>query len=509
MQKGLILFTILVIIFAIPRGFDISDEGVYALLAVPSQKNIAGIFNYDLFFKLFYKITGLEFGLIGLRILRLITCLIAAASLTIFWGNFAPKEKNKPSVFLISLFGVLGSYGFLAQTLSYNSINLMCGCLWLGLISRQKFTSSALILLGITLALLLYSKITVCLVLSVLTLGILSWNIDRKEWIKIPIFLSLPLVLMELIFYFTLGESGLLRSIAAQEMLGYRPDYNFSLIIKYTIVGVFWSSIVVCPFFLSGYLRRLDSNFSKPVFVISLIVLFMTSFFTKITDEVNHVLLFGTLAVLGYLIGSASLSKLSLRQGGYLMLLVAFPFILHFGSNFYFLRLGIHYWAFWLFAILLVVRINQINEKIIFQRLLPVFTLILVFNGLSLYAFDNYRYFEETTSFEYRSGKFIRIPFDQSEIYTELKNEIARSGKTGILPIFRNPGLAYMIGETHPKTPGIWSSHQFDYFYPDSEDISVIFFNGTFDFPFEQKFWREGKTFKFSRDETITIFWKQ
>jgi hypothetical protein len=509
MQKVLVLFTILVIIFAIPRGFDISDEGVYALLAVPSQKNIAGIFNYDLFFKLFYKITGIEFGLIGLRILRLITCLIAAASLTIFWGNFAPKEKNKPSVFLISLFGVLGSYGFLAQTLSYNSINLMCGCLWLGLISRQKFTSSALILLGITLALLLYSKITVCLVLSVLTLGILSWNIDRKEWIKIPIFLSLPLLLMELIFYFALGESGLLRSLAAQEMLAFRPDYHFMIIVKYTLVGVFWSLLVISPFFLAGYLSWIKSWYSIPVLVISICAFLIISYLTKMTDEINHILLFGTLGVLGYQIGNTSISKMNFRQVGFLALLIVFPFILHFGSNVYFLRLGIHYWVFWIFALLFIMRLNNLKEKIIFQFLLPVFTFILIINGISLYAFNYYSFFQETASFEYRSGKHIRIPLSQSEIYTELKNEIARSGKTGILPIFRNPGLAYMIGETHPKTPGIWSSHQFDYFYPDSEDISVILFSGTFDFPFEQKFWREGKTFKFSRDETITIFWKQ
>jgi hypothetical protein len=66
-----------------------------------------------------------------------------------------------------------------------------------------------------------------------------------------------------------------------------------------------------------------------------------------------------------------------------------------------------------------------------------------------------------------------------------------------------------MIGETHPKTPGIWSRQQLDYFFPDSKNLSVILYNNTFEFPFEKKKWREGSSFKLSDDEYVKVFWKK
>jgi len=509
MLKVLVLLSILAIIFAMPRGFDISDEGVYALLAVPSQENVAGVFNYDLFFKFFYEITGVEFGLIGLRILRLVTCFVAAGSLLIFWSNFYQKKAGRISVFFICLSGVLGSYGFLSQTLSYNSINLMCGCLWLGLISRIKFSNGSLLFLGATLSLLFYSKITVCLILGLLTVGIIMWNSDRKIWGRMLLVLSLPFSLLEIVFFFMLGESGILRALAAEKMLEFRPDYHFMTIVKYSIVGIFWSVLVITPFFLAGYLKWISSRYYKPVLLIGLIVFSIVSYFTTITNEINHVLFLSTLAMLGFLMGSSDLSKMKVREAGFLSLLIIFPFILHFGSNFYFLRLGIHYWVFWLLAILYLVNDDNFLVKLFFKNLLPIFTFILIVNGLSLFAFNNYRYFEETVPFEYRNGKSIRLPVDQSSNYSKLMNEISHSGNNKILPIFRNPGLVYMIGETHPKTPGIWSRQQLDYFFPDSKNLSVILYNNTFEFPFEKEKWREGSSFKLSDDEYVKVFWKK
>jgi hypothetical protein len=499
----------LAIIFAIPRGFDISDEGVYALLAVPSQENIAGIFNYDLFFKLFYEITGIEFGLVGLRILRLITCFVAAVSLSIFYSFFCQKKVGKFFVFLVCLSGILGSYGFLSQTLSYNSINLMCGCLWLGLIARLKFSNSSLLFLGATLSLLFYSKITVCLILGLLTVGIIMWTSDRKIWGRMLLLLSFPFLLLEIVFIFTLGESGVLRAIVAEKMLDFRPDYHFMTIVKYSIVGIFWSALVITPFFLAGHLKWISSRYYKPVLLIGLIFFSAVAYFTTITNEINHVLFLGTLAMLGFLMGSSQLSKMKVREAGFLSLLIIFPFILHFGSNFYFLRLGIQFWVFWLLAILYLVNDDIFLEKLFFKNLLPVFSLILIVNGLSLFAFNNYRYFEETVPFEYRNGKSIRLPVDQSRNYSKLRDEISHSGKNKILPIFRNPGLVYMIGETHPKTPGIWSRQQFDYFFPDPENVSVILYNDTFEFPFEKNKWREGSSFKLSDDEHVKVLWKK
>ena len=59
------------LICGIDRGFEISDEGFYMFLSVPAQANENGIINYDLFFKLFYQLTGHTFSLIEMRLLRL------------------------------------------------------------------------------------------------------------------------------------------------------------------------------------------------------------------------------------------------------------------------------------------------------------------------------------------------------------------------------------------------------------------------------------------------------
>jgi hypothetical protein len=509
MLKFLVLLSIVAIIFAMPRGFDISDEGVYALLAVPSQENIAGVFNYDLFFKFFYKITGVEFGLIGLRILRLITCFVAAGSLSIFWSNLYQKKVGGLSVFFICLSGVLGSYGFLSQTLSYNSINLMCGCLWLGLISRPKFSNGSLLLLGTTLSLLFYSKITVCLILGLLTVGIIMWNTDRIIWGRMLLVLSLPFLLLEIVFFFMLGESGILRALAAEKMLEFRPDYHFMTIVKYSIVGIFWSVLVIIPFFLAGYLKRISSRYYNPALLIGLIIFTLVSYFTTITNEVNHVLFLSTLSLLGFLMGSSQLSKMTVREAGFLSLLIIFPFILHFGSNVYFLRLGIHYWVFWILAVLFILRFNKFEGKTIFQCLLPILSLILVFNGISLYSFNFYNYNEETAFWEYRKGKSIRIPLSEIDLYSNLIKLTSLSEESNVLPIFRNPGLVYMIGKSHPRTPGLWSRQQLEYFFPDSKNLSVILYNSTFEFPFEKKKWREGSSFKLSDDEYVKVFWKK
>ena len=67
-----LLMCLLFIWIGINKGFDISDEGLYVLLTVPTQENQSGIINYDLFFKLIFQVTGISFSLIDLRLIRLV-----------------------------------------------------------------------------------------------------------------------------------------------------------------------------------------------------------------------------------------------------------------------------------------------------------------------------------------------------------------------------------------------------------------------------------------------------
>jgi hypothetical protein len=306
-----------------------------------------------------------------------------------------------------------------------------------------------------------------------------------------------------------LGESGILRALAAEKMLEFRPDYHFMNIVKYSIAGVYWSILVITPFFLAGYLKWISNRYCKPALLISLFFFSLVIYFTTITNEINHVLLLSTLALLGFLMGSSQLSKMTEREAGFLSLLMVFPFILHFGSNVYFFRLGIHYWVFWILAVFFVVRFNKFEWKIIFQCLLPILSLILVFNGISLYSFNFYNYNEETAFWEYRKGKSIRIPLSEIDLYSNLIKLTSLSEESNVLPIFRNPGLVYMIGKSHPRTPGLWSRDQLKYYFLDTEPIGVIFYNDTFGFPFDRSKWNEKAEFTVKGEQKLQVFWKK
>ena len=65
------------------RGFDFTDEGLYALLSNPNQENRSGIINHDIIFKYLYQYFGITFNLIELRILRLILVLLGSFYLLI------------------------------------------------------------------------------------------------------------------------------------------------------------------------------------------------------------------------------------------------------------------------------------------------------------------------------------------------------------------------------------------------------------------------------------------
>jgi len=466
-----ILISLVLILLGMSRGFDISDEGLYALLAVPDQENVAGIFNYDLFFKLLHKVLGVEFGLIGLRILRLLSCFVSAFALAFFWNNFTGSSKNGWIKFLISLCGVFASYGFLPQTLSYNSINLMCGCMWLAVISYRSLDTRKVVLLGFILALLFYSKITVCFLLGLLTLIILWKAKGSRKMLKWLIVLAIPLLIVELLFFRILGDSGILRALEAKGMLAFRPDYHFLSLAKYTFVGFLWSSIVILPFLLAGYLNRIGSPFSKWAFIFGICVLILVSYATTITDEINHIVLLSTAAATAYCLLSGKSIKLDFHQKALLTLLFAFPFILHFGSNVYFLRLGIHYWGFWMIALLIIRELEyKSNDRINFG--VAIMTVILIGNGIWINPFEQESLWLARRKWIYKKGKEIKLTSDQITLLQTIEPFV--SGQRELLALYRIPGITYLLGKMSPKSPGFWDSNQLLYFMDSSDQLDCI-----------------------------------
>lgn len=312
MFRVFLFLSFIAIVFGIPRGFDFSDEGLYVFLADPNQQNIGGVFNYDLFFKLFYRISGLEFGIVELRILRLLTYMAGAFGLALFWKNLFDAEKISLSIFLMALIGLFSGYGFLPPTLSYNSISVVAACLWLGIISKQEQSSIDWLFLGLVFLILFYAKISAGFLLGLFTLIYLLWKKDLS--FSGLLFLCLPLLFFEGLFYFFFGENGLSRLTGEYGFLFQREDYSVFKLIKYTTVGGFWCFLAGLFFFIPARLKQANFKFYPVLLIFAIVGFFLVFYHTFITSEWSHFLILATFSAISWQMGSISMNEFSKRE---------------------------------------------------------------------------------------------------------------------------------------------------------------------------------------------------
>ena len=72
----------ILIIFS-SRGFDFTDEGLFALSSNPKQENSNSLINYDILFRYLYQYFDIILNLIELRLLRVILVLLGSFYLII------------------------------------------------------------------------------------------------------------------------------------------------------------------------------------------------------------------------------------------------------------------------------------------------------------------------------------------------------------------------------------------------------------------------------------------
>ncbi|WP_425639488.1 hypothetical protein ACPUEN_07575 [Algoriphagus yeomjeoni] len=464
--------SLLLILLGINRGFDFSDEGLYALLAVPNQENLAGVFNYDLLFKLFYKFTGIEFGLIGLRLLRLFLYFLAAGALTFFWGNLTGTKKFSVNHFLIVALGLFAGYGFLPQTLSYNSLAVVFTCFWLAVISTQKNNVLQYLFLGFMLACLAYIKITACLGLGLLTLLRMGYSKEIK--VKYLLGLIIPYIMIELLMYMAIGDFAFSRMLDAKELIGSRSSYAILSLAKYELVGGFWLALAAIPFLIAGFLRH---SFSKLKYILLLIGVFALSYLTyitAITEEWNHVVLLVTVALFAYVAPRFRFTTISRNQRFLFLTLLILPFVLHFGSNVYWLRLGIHFWVFWILAILFVFDKIQLKGKKVINAGVGALSFLLVLNGIWIHPFEQEPLWNATEEWNYGNGNNILL----SEKQIDLLNSIRpyAEDKNQVLAVYRIPGIPYLLDKTSPKSPGFWDRSQIAYYFPQDFQTDLLIY---------------------------------
>lgn len=487
------------------RGFDISDEGLYALLAVPDQENQAGIFNYDLFFKLFYEITGIEFGIEGLRMLRLLSYLLAAISLTYFWRNFTGDSKFSINHFFIFFLGICAGYGMQPQSLSYNSLSVVLACFWITLISHKNRSFFRDLLIGLVLAMLFYVKITSCLGLGLVT--IIFFNYKGQLDLKSILGFMLPFLVMESIFLLFLNNIGLCRLFEAIDKIGRREDYQFSQLFKYSLVGGFWLLIVSFPFFAAGYTRSFNSLISNGLLCVGIVIFFVVSYFTMITAEWNHIVLLLSAGAIAFYIGLARLKNISENQKAIIGILMLLPFLLHFGSNVYWLRLGIHYWIFWLVIIVFLSNGLQPLRQKLLHSCIAIVTLTIVSNGIWFHPFEQEPLWHSTEVWEYKPGKTILLSKDQIHLLREAKQFVL--AQNSLLVFYKIPGLAYLLDKVIPKSPGYWRRDHLEAFFPEGISDEVIFYYPYDSLPSHSNSRYGIKILEMPNGEQLQVLWRK
>lgn len=480
MHRTLIFFSlasISLILLGITRGFDFSDEGLYLLVADPALDNSTSFLVYDLFFKLLHKISSFEIGLLGLRILRILGTIASAAALTGFWKAVTFGEKSTFPIFWFSLLALLCSYAFLPPTLSYNSLSLFITCFWLYFLTASYPNwLNSLMITGL-LVCLLYIKAPVAALLFLLTI---IWKWKQKDFlILFPIFLILCLVVWESLFYFLFEDGLVLRIQQISTAQTFRPSYQFLALIKSTGVGLFWIACVAFPFYLISYLSHNFHKKASLIFPILFIITLGIGDITHITEEWNHLVLLAMAAWIGFSLGKIKSSFFKHPHFKTLLLLFFLPFILHFGSNVYWLRLGTYFIVFWILAIALLDQARMPR----FSLVLGPLTLILVGLGVWVTPFEQEPLWNANRLWEFGNGQKIYITDDQYGLLQNLQEQFKKHPKKEVISAYRNPGMLLLLDQKSPFGYGLWEKSEWTGFLSIHPKPKVIVYHAIDDLP--------------------------
>lgn len=184
-----LVFSLGVINYSIPRGFDITDESLSVLLTQPGPDISFSVIHTQLIFQQIHSITGWSFGYQQLRGIRLLLTL----SVFVFLGYTLFNEKRKDTKTLW-LFGGAATSLLLytavghIHTLGYNVLNWNLGALLLATAIQWTRPGNATwkpFAMGIQLYLIWITKFPSALLLAALTMVLLPAGIKMplKKWI--------------------------------------------------------------------------------------------------------------------------------------------------------------------------------------------------------------------------------------------------------------------------------------------------------------------------------------
>lgn len=168
---------LLIILWGLNKGFDLSDEGYYMLGF--NKEQVIG--NQVLFFWLpvKYVFSFVELNVLNIRIIRLLLTILSSFVLSLGfyrWYKYISGNSNFIIILGIVLIGNFASYTIFPQSLSYNTLipfyqGLSIGILFYALSENNKFKVSFLFfIIGFLLPFQIITKIISGLLFIVLVL---------------------------------------------------------------------------------------------------------------------------------------------------------------------------------------------------------------------------------------------------------------------------------------------------------------------------------------------------
>lgn len=455
------IIQLILLIYAIPRGFDFSDEGYYALIADPYQQHRGSPIQMNLFFKLFHEITGVSIGLIDLRVLRLMLYILASIYLIkiIKAVYFKTLEIHH---YLFAWTTIVIGYSFLPQSLSYNHLTSAISIFLVFHGIRRYYLKQIEVQnswkISLLLSFLIYIKPTTALLFSVFYL-LLELLTDRKR-LLLSVFKPLFVFgLLEMIFYWVVGENFYLNVLKQESVLLNRTSYQLISILKTLVVGCMWSILLV----LSGFLIWKGKNsigVSKLFFFLPGVLMFLFILTQiSITDESVFIIVGVLLLGIGFFL-KQTFHSIERKQWYLLVLFFILPFMLHAGSNVYFLR-QLNQYA-WAWGLLLLIFIPESQFKKITLIFVSIFTLI-TFDGLIYRPFGQSSLWNQTIQWEYQEQtKSILISRPIFQELGILKKIIAENNvqPNELIAFFRIPGYLYLLDFQMPRISNLWEDSQ-------------------------------------------------
>lgn len=474
---ALLAITVGMILWTTNKGIDLSDEGLSLVLADPWIANFNSVIRYDIIFKLIYRITHLEFGIIELRILRLLGIA------TILYFTFKNKLFATSAIdkVLIAL-SLIAGYTILTESLSYYTLILLFSFFYfycfLKFVNKGGTISS--ILAGIFIAFCFVVKPPSAVLLYGLTGALLVLISIYKKNLLVLKYGALSLLGSVIIFLLLnwifpdFSPQGVIKS--AMELANSdNGNYKKSSIIFTFISSVKWVLLLLgsgCLAAVSWRKRR--TNLLVAALTILLSIVIIAYFFYKHYDSnefdlPKYCVMVITPLILGLIFTLGDFREWTIERKAIGVALFFAPFFCQFGSNVYFFRGGVNYLLFWVLLILLIKDNKEIRiAKSFYGLALSILVFQGVYNNLIQNPIKQPAITEATVKYIYNKNHSIYLNPKQVLYLNQLKEVFQKNSNADnqkyVIGMYCLPGHIAMTDMKVFYNPFIWNKQQLKYF---------------------------------------------